>query len=1450
MSPPFPERGIPAKAGVSPSLFAVSSSVWVADKSSCYIRGTVSAIIGDGGSLRVETEQGGTCEVQASQCHLQNHDDVEDMTTLSFLHEPGVLSNLRSRYTSNAIYTNTGAILIAVNPFAQLPHLYTPQLLHDYMSRPAEALPPHVFATACSAYRQMLRDKCGQAILITGESGAGKTETAKHIMQCLAHLGAQQQRVLQQQKQAHLEYLSSRSDPTLPSDIHPSPHQQQSQHQQRYTSHPSHLPAASTLHSALSLDPRGGIETGGGLERTVLESNPLLESFGNAKTLRNNNSSRFGKYVQLRFGHCGGIEGACVRTYLLERSRVVHCGAGERSFHAFYQMCEGASDAECERWHLGAGSSGFAFLAASGCYHVNGTDDRQEYQHTRSAMAAIGLSTAQQEGVFQIIAAILHLGNVAFTDSSCDGSAAAADAVTGIRILPGGGAQEAVEVAAELLGVDPVLLVTVLTTRTIQTPEGPITTPLSALGASEARDSLARSLYARLFDWLVSRINESMSSSSSSSSSNGSSDPHHSSSAHANGNGSSNGSSSRAPDSKHKTSQPHPAHADSSKTPQRGAAPPIAEPGCRFGGDGGAGCDSYSTPVAGSTAGRGGRDSDGASASGHRQDSGVGNGDARREAGSRDVDVGEREPGPAASEAMTIGLLDIYGFESFAVNDLEQLCINLANEKLQQHFNQHVFKWEQAEYQREGVDWAYIDFEDNQDVLDLLEGKMGLLELLDEQCRFTQSTAEDLAHKFSTAPSVSASKRYARMRRPPTAFQLSHYAGPVAYHTDNFLTKNKDYVVAEHKTMLEESGHALVSSMFNPHLATGPQDQNGHATPNPHHHLPAAHSTPDLTPPHHPNPNSNGFLHGSSSSRSLPPAGGGGGGGGGGHAVKSSYQFTSVTSQFKRQLAELMGTLGKMAPHYVRCIKPNPASAACVFDNAYCLNQLKCSGVMEAVRISCAGFAYKRPHQAFLDHFWQLLPSALHGLKAQQQLCPSGNADMTEQQRQRQLSDALQDAAAQLLAALPAAVEAGDFHLGKTKVFLRAAAAARLERERYARAHSAASRIQASYRGLLVRRSFLRLRRAAVVIQAHGRASSARRLGHQLRYTSCATTIQTCWRGRAARLAFVAVRDAAEVVQTWRRAAVARTEVSRMIRDHRELCAAVAIQSAWRCRAAQSSLHTLLRRQHAATVLQQQWHRRCGSAHRSAASGVKGAGTGGPAAERFRAAALQLLVWSRAAVIVQKCWRGKAARMSMRKRRHQARLAKFLGRSPASATTATATPSDTQHALRRTLSPNRFRSTSQPLSRRDSLPKPSATSTQARTGSDVSGSGSGSGSGHAQEAAADYTRSDVLHKDRDTRLRTRLGALSEFKLSPLLQFWQAKASASAAAHPPVVSQLSNATNALASQPSDASTAGSDGRRSSNTGGRWGSLAGSSTSVPPAQGSARTSSSGWPDQGAS
>lgn len=175
---------------------------------------------------------------------------------------------------------------------------------------------------------------------ITGESGAGKTETAKHIMQCLAHLGAQQQRILQQQKQAHLEYLSSKSDPALSSDNHHIPHQQQqqSQHQQQHTSHPSNLQPASPLHSSFSFDPSGGIEIGGGLERKVLESNPLLESFGNAKTLRNNNSSRFGKYVQLRFGHTGGIEGACVRTYLLERSRVVHCGAGERSFHAFYQV--------------------------------------------------------------------------------------------------------------------------------------------------------------------------------------------------------------------------------------------------------------------------------------------------------------------------------------------------------------------------------------------------------------------------------------------------------------------------------------------------------------------------------------------------------------------------------------------------------------------------------------------------------------------------------------------------------------------------------------------------------------------------------------------------------------------------------------------------------------------------------------------------------------------------------------------------------------------------------------------------------------------------------------------------------------------------------------------------------------------------------------------------------
>lgn len=227
-------------------------------------------------------------KVKFEECHRANpkfHGGVEDMTKLSFLHEPGVLHNIDVRYELDEIYTYTGSILIAVNPFRKLPHLYGPHMMDQYKSVQLGQLTPHVFAVADSSFRAMVREEKSQSILVSGESGAGKTETTKLIMQYLAYVG-------------------------------------------------------------------GRKTDGRSVEQQVLESNPLLEAFGNAKTSRNDNSSRFGKYVEIQFDPAGRISGAAIRTYLLERSRIVQIAAPERNFHIFYQLCAGASPEMVEHLHI------------------------------------------------------------------------------------------------------------------------------------------------------------------------------------------------------------------------------------------------------------------------------------------------------------------------------------------------------------------------------------------------------------------------------------------------------------------------------------------------------------------------------------------------------------------------------------------------------------------------------------------------------------------------------------------------------------------------------------------------------------------------------------------------------------------------------------------------------------------------------------------------------------------------------------------------------------------------------------------------------------------------------------------------------------------------------------------------------------------------------------------
>ncbi|KQK09452.1 myosin-17 isoform X4 [Brachypodium distachyon] len=859
----------------------IGSHVWVSDKDVAWIDGEVFKI--DGQNAHVRTTKGNTVTANVSDVHPKDTeappDGVDDMTRLSYLHEPGVLDNLAVRYAKNIIYTYTGNILIAINPFQRLPNLVDVHTMEKYKGANLGDLDPHVFAIADVSYRQMMNEGKSNSILVSGESGAGKTETTKLLMRYLAFLGG-----------------------------------------------------------------RSG--TGGRtVEQQVLESNPVLEAFGNAKTVRNNNSSRFGKFVELQFDKSGKISGAAIRTYLLERSRVCQTNSPERNYHCFYFLCS-APPEDIKKYKLGDPSS-FHYLNQSSCIRVDGIDDAEEYLATRNAMDTVGITEQEQEAIFRVVAAVLHLGNISFAKGREVDSSVLKDDKSRFHL----------NTAGELLMCDCEKLENALIKREINTPEGVITTTVGPNSATISRDGFAKQIYSRLFDWLVNRINASI--------------------------------------------------------------------------------------------------------------------------------------GQDPSSDKLIGVLDIYGFESFKTNSFEQLCINFTNEKLQQHFNQNVFKMEQEEYTREQINWSYIEFVDNQDVLDLIEKKPGgIIALLDEACMFPKSTHETLSQKLYEK--FKNHKRFAKPKLSRTAFTIQHYAGDVIYQSDHFLDKNKDYVVAEHQELLNASRCSFVSVLFPP-----ASEEN----------------------------------------------------------TKSSK--SSIATRFKMQLHELMETLSSTEPHYIRCIKPNSVLKPAIFENTNVLQQLRCSGVLEAIRISCAGYPTRKLFHDFLHRFRILAPEILKEKNDEKVTCQKVLDKMGLQ----------------------------GYQIGRTKVFLRAGQMAELDARRTEVRNSAARGVQGQFRTHVAREQFLILRSASVCLQSFVRAKLACKLHGFLRQQAAALKIQKNIRCYFAWRTYSQLCLSAITLQTGLRTMAARNEFN--FRNQNK--ASIHIQSRWRRHRDNLSYLKLKR---AALTFQCAWRRR------------------------------------------------------------------------------------------------------------------------------------------------------------------------------------------------------------------------------------------------------------------
>ncbi|XP_045543396.1 unconventional myosin-IXb isoform X7 [Salmo salar] len=895
-------------------------------------------------------------------------EDFNDLCNLPVLNESSILDNLRNRFHKKKIYTYAGSILIAINPFKFLP-IYNPKYVKMYENHQLGKLEPHIFAIADVAYYAMLRKRVNQCIVISGESGSGKTQSTNFLIHCLTALS-----------------------------------------QKGYAS---------------------------GVERTILGAGPVLEAFGNAKTAHNNNSSRFGKFIQVNYLESGVVRGAIVEKYLLEKSRLVSREKNERNYHVFYYLLVGASEEERKEFKL-LQPGDYLYLKQQNFKIEDEEDLRHDFERLQQAMEMVGFLSATKKQIFSVLSAILYLGNVTYRKKSTGRD-------EGLDVGP----PEVLATLSDLLKVEEELLVEALTKRKTVTVNDKLILPYSHSEAITARDSMAKSLYSALFNWIVLRIN----------------------------------------------------HALLNKK-----------------------------------------------------------------------DMEESVP------CLSIGVLDIFGFEDFETNSFEQFCINYANEQLQYYFNQHIFKLEQEEYQAEGITWHNIDYTDNVGCIHLISKKpTGLLYLLDEESNFPHATEKTLLAKFKQQHQEN--KYFVPTPVMEPAFVIHHFAGKVKYQIKDFREKNTDHMRPDIVALLRSSDRAYVRQLigmdpvamfrwgilratirgmaaFNeagrrwaaktagvqrPTSRTPLGELQRSNTPVERMYRRASmldfyfdHSDErpleafedifasyeskkknknakqkQIIPKSLLDSRSLKFIVGRTihdrSTKSL-------------HHLNKKKKTPSISAQFQTSLTKLLENLGRAEPFFVRCIRSNSEKKEMCLNETLVLQQLRYTGMLETVRIRRSGYGAKYTFQEFIEQFRVLLPKIT---------TPSKPEDISALFQRMNLDHTT-------------------YQIGKTKVYLKELERQQLQDTLHKDVMHKIIFLQRWFRARLERRWYLEMRQAAILIQR------AWRRQHKERRCQAATLIQAVWRGSRQRSQYLRRRTSIKKIQALARGHSARRRCHSIREDRRK----------------------------------------------------------------------------------------------------------------------------------------------------------------------------------------------------------------------------------------------------------------------------------------------------------